>query len=123
MNYILLKGELRVRVGYDSKKDIVSIYFDEDVKGDGTSAPDTKQDNVTLESNVYDSEKAANLILDTVDIVVNGSVSGFRVLNASKYYDKELLSVADSENLLGSDVVNRPSEKVIATISKEGICV
>ncbi|KMT22761.1 hypothetical protein [Clostridium cylindrosporum] len=109
-----------MKVCYDREKDIVSIYFEENVKNEDNTFI-KKQENTSTSSNLYDSEKAANLILDTVDIVSNSSIVGFRVFNASKYYDRELLNVADEENLSDAEASLRPSEKVIATVTREGI--
>lgn len=118
---MLLKGEKELKVCYDKEKDIVSIYFEEDSKEQAKDNFNIKEEKDNSSSNVYNTEKAANLILDTVDIVSNSSIVGFRVFNASKYYDSELLNVADKEVLTERDVLVKPKEKVIATVTKEGI--
>lgn len=113
-----------MKVCYDNQRDIVSIYFEEEseVKEKNCSNNlDVEEENTFTSSNVYNTEKAANLILDTVDIVSNGTIVGFRVFNASKYYDTQLLSVADKEELKDVNLLNRPVEKVIATVTKEGV--
>lgn len=110
-----------MKVCYDREKDIVSIYFEEDFQEKNNKDLLSKEENTSESSNVYNSEKAANLILDTVDIISNGKAIGFRVFNATKYYDSELLKAADEESLNISEIDNRPSEKVIATVTKEGV--
>lgn len=110
-----------MKVCYDREKDIVSIYFEEDFQEINNKDLLSKEENASESSNVYNSEKAANLILDTVDITSNGKAVGFRVFNATKYYDSELLSAADEESLDIDEIDNRPSEKVIATVTKEGV--
>lgn len=111
-----------MKVCYDKEKDIVSIYFEENFNSEENKKEflGAKEENLNS-SKVYDTEKAANLILDTVDIISNDLVIGFRVFNASKYYDKELLEVADQEILDIKDMDNKPLEKVIATVTKEGV--
>ena len=114
-----MKGEEDLKVCYDKSHDIVSIYFEDDFKSSEKNTENIEEKDLNT-SNVYNSEKAANLILDTVDIIKEDSVVGFRVFNASKYYDIELLSLADEEILTDSDV-KKPIEKVIGVVTKDGI--
>lgn len=110
-----------MKVCYDKNKDIVSIYFEDKMEGKRRKTPQGASEDSLESSNIYNTEAAANLILDTVDIVSKGFIIGFRVFNASKYYDRELLNVADMEILDSEEISNKPLEKVIATITKEGI--
>ncbi len=116
---LVMKGERNLKVCYDKSHDIVSIYFEDDFKSSEKNIENIKEKDLDA-SNVYNSEKAANLILDTVDIIKGDSVVGFRVFNASKYYDIELLNLADEEILTDNDI-EKPLEKVIGVVTKEGI--
>ncbi|MEF9935632.1 MAG: hypothetical protein RSA01_04215 [Clostridium sp.] len=108
-----------MRVCYDKEKDIVSVYFGEENTQENIDTS-TQKENIPVEENVYNSEEAASLILDTVDIVENDQVIGFRVYKASLYYDKHLLEAADLEIIPPEDL-NRPTEKVIAVVSSGGV--
>lgn len=94
--------------------DIVSLYFEmEDAE---VSVSYSKETNEIKRD--YDFEEAASLILDMVDIVdKNGKCIGFRVYNASKYYDADLLNSAEEE-ILSEENAKLPKDKVIARVSK-----
>lgn len=107
-----------MRVTYDIKNDVVSIYFDSDEIEQKNSV--NGSDKNYNERN-YEIDEAANLILDMIDLFDNkGNFFGFRVFNASKHYDKSLLNSADIEELSKEELSKRPDEKVIAKISEAG---
>ncbi|MEG2893438.1 MAG: hypothetical protein RR840_08785 [Clostridium sp.] len=110
---------MSVKVCYDIEKDIVSVYFEEDSTEENIDDFKEKE-NTPAGENVYNSEEAASLILDTVDIIEKGHVIGFRVFRASMYYDKSLLEAADVECIPSSEI-DRPTEKVIAVVSGDGV--
>lgn len=100
---------------YDTKNDVVSIYFDSDeiVQKNSANSSDIKHN----ERN-YEMDEAANLILDMIDLFDSkGNFTGFRVFNASKHYDVSLLNSADIEELSREELLKRPDEKIIAKIS------
>jgi uncharacterized protein YuzE len=103
-----------VNVFYDGKNNVVSMYFnlEEDLQLDNNLK--TQQN---LDGKNYDNEKAANLILDMVDLVdEGGKIIGLRVFNASRYYDIELLKAADTEELSQEELNKKQDEKLIAII-------
>lgn len=110
--YTVLKGVIKLKVAYDKKNDIVSVYLEENEASDGEV---TKEMEYNADSRKYDVEEAADLILDMVDIVdKKGNFMGFRVFNASKYYDSELLVHADIESLGEDELKKVQKEKIIA---------
>lgn len=110
--YTVLKGVIKLKVAYDKKNDIVSVYLEENEASDGEV---TKEMEYNADSRKYDVEEAADLILDMVDIVdKKGNFMGFRVFNASKYYDSELLGHADIESLGEDELKKVQKEKIIA---------
>jgi hypothetical protein len=109
-----LKGAAGLEVFYDRKNDVVSVYFNLNEETNLKSSGNLDEE---LSSRDYDIDEAANLILDMIDIVdVAGNLKGFRVYNASKYYDPSMLECAESEELSGNDIVRKPSEKVIVKL-------
>lgn len=110
---ILALWVIDLKVCYDRKNDVVSVYFEDErvsVEEYGTKSIDNNQKE-------YSFDEAASLILDMVDIIdENGSFLGFRVFNASSYYDVDLLNSADYEELDMSSI-KRPQDKVIARVS------
>lgn len=112
-----MKGVITLRVAYDSKNDVISMYLE---VGETNSAEmNSDRASVISEERNYDVEEAAGLILDMVDLKdEKGNFTGFRVFNASRYYDLELLKHADCEEL-DKKQLNRPSmEKVIAVYDR-----
>lgn len=103
-----------MKVYYDKKNDVVTIYLEEEdwpSKVEGRSSREIKRNRA------YEVEEAAGLLLDMVDLIgENGDLKGFRVFNASKYYDLELLNSADIEELSSKELSIRPIEKVIKRI-------
>lgn len=103
-----------MKVYYDKKNDVVTIYLEKE------DSPDHDEDisiNMVKENRSYEVEEAAGLLLDMVDLIgENGSLRGFRVFNASRYYDLELLKSADLEELSFEELSSRPREKVIKRI-------
>lgn len=101
-----------MKVAYDKKNDVVSVYL-EGNEAEGSKG--TVEKEYTEDSRKYDVEEAADLILDMVDIIDNkGNFMGFRVFNASKYYDSELLGHADIECLNENELKKYQKEKIIA---------
>lgn len=110
-----MKGANILKVSYDRKHDVVSIYFD---KKEEAAVEKSSSVDADLSQRDYEIDEAAGLILDMVDLVDgNGRVTGFRVFNASKYYDLELLKCADPEVLEEKELLKIPEEKVIAQYS------
>lgn len=102
-----------LKVCYDRKNDIVSVYFEDE----RASVEECDVKNIEQSQNQYSFDEAASLILDMVDIIdENGSLLGFRVFNASNYYDVDLLNSADYEEL-DMTSIKRPQDKVIARVS------
>ena len=107
---------MTLRVTYDKKNDVVSIYFDSDEIVEKSSANNS---NLKHQKRNYEMDEAANLILDMIDLFDNkNNFTGFRVFNASKHYDKSLLNSADIEELSNKEMLKRPDEKVIAKFSE-----
>ncbi|MCX7694142.1 MAG: hypothetical protein N2Z71_00265 [Caloramator sp.] len=103
-----------MKVCYDRVHDIVSLYFDMEEVEVSVSC----SENINEMKRDYDFDEAASLILDMVDIVdKNGKCIGFRVFNASKYYDINLLNSAEEE-VLSEENTKLPEDKVIARVSK-----
>lgn len=101
-----------MKVAYDKKNDVVSVYLEENKAADGEK---TKEIEYNADSRKYDVEEAADLILDMVDLIdKRGNLIGFRVFNASKYYDSELLGHADIESLGEDELKKVQKEKIIA---------
>ncbi|WDC84483.1 hypothetical protein PL321_01465 [Caloramator sp. mosi_1] len=102
-----------MKVYYDRVHDIVSLYFDMEDVEESVSC----DDNTNKIKRDYDFDEAASLILDMVDVFdKNGRCVGFRVFNASKYYDINLLNSAEEE-VLSEENVKLPEDKVIARFS------
>lgn len=102
-----------LKVCYDRKNDIVSVYFEDE----RVSVEECDVRNIEQGQKEYSFDEAASLILDMVDIIdENGSLLGFRVFNASNYYDVDLLNSADYEEL-DMTSIKRPQDKVIARVS------
>lgn len=100
-----------MKVCYDRKNDVVSLYFEDE----NIQSTNLQSSNCEINNN-YSFQDAAFLILDMVDILDDkGNCVGFRVFNASSYYDIELLNTADSEEL-DISALKRPSHKVIAKV-------
>jgi hypothetical protein len=106
-------------VAYDRKNDVVSIYFDSNEISDVNSNNSSTNGNDSgIQQRSYEVDEAANLILDMIDLVNDkGQFIGFRVFNASKHYDNELLDSADNEELTKNELSKRPNEKIIAKYS------
>lgn len=103
-----------LKVCYDRVHDIVSLYFDMEEAEVSVSC----SENINEMKRDYDFDEAASLILDMVDIVdKNGKCIGFRVFNASKYYDINLLNSAEEE-VLSEENTKLPEDKIIARVSK-----
>ncbi len=103
-----------LKVYYDRMHDIVSLYFEME---DSEVCASYSEDTSEIKRD-FDFDEAASLILDMVDIVdKNGKCIGFRVFNASKYYDENLLNSAEEE-VLSEENVKLPKDKVIARFSK-----
>ncbi|MCX7950338.1 MAG: hypothetical protein N2594_00100 [Clostridiales bacterium] len=102
-----------MKVCYDRKNDIVSVYFEDE----RVSVEEYGVKNIEQSQKEYSFDEVASLILDMVDIIdENGSLLGFRVFNASNYYDVDLLNSADYEEL-DMTSIKRPQDKVIARVS------
>lgn len=109
---------MTLRVTYDVKNDVVSIYFDVDEINQKNSVSNSDVKN--SERN-YEMDEAANLILDMIDLFdKKGNFTGFRVFNASKHYDVSLLNSADLEELSKEELLKKPDEKVIGKFSASG---
>lgn len=110
---ILALWVIDLKVCYDRKNDVVSVYFEDE----RVNVDEYSQNKIEQNQKEYSFDEAASLILDMVDILdENGSCLGFRVFNASNYYDVNLLNSADYEELdMGS--IKRPEDKVIARVS------
>lgn len=107
-----------LRVAYDIKNDVVSIYFDSDEIVQKSSANNS---DIKYKERNYEVDEAANLILDMIDLLDNkGNFYGFRVFNASRHYDRSLLNSADIEELSKEELLKRPDEKIVAKISEAG---
>ena len=107
-----------MRVTYDAKNDVVSIYFDADEISQKNSANNSEIKN---HERSYEMDEAASLILDMIDLFdEGGNFTGFRVFNASKHYDTGLLISADPEELSREELLKRPAEKVIGKFSASG---
>lgn len=103
-----------MKVYYDKKNDVVTIYLEEE---DGPGKVEDKDSREIKENRSYDVEEAAGLLLDMVDLTdEKGGLKGFRVFNASKYYDLELLNSADLEELSSEELSRKPIEKIIKRI-------
>jgi hypothetical protein len=103
-------------VTYDKKNDVVSVYFDSDevVEKNAINNSDIK-----YQEKSYEIDEAANLILDMIDLFDNkGNFTGFRVFDASRHYDKSLLSTADPEELSKEEILKKPDEKIITKFSE-----
>ncbi|EYE89029.1 hypothetical protein Q428_05055 [Fervidicella metallireducens AeB] len=100
-----------MRVCYDKKHDVVSIYYESYSE---ISTETSNYDEAQIGNRTYEPETAANLIIDMVDLIdSNGNLKGFRVFNASKYYSIELLNYAESEELSEGDLNLMTNERVI----------
>lgn len=107
-----------MKVTYDKKNDVVSIYFDSDEIVQRSSVNNS---DIELSERNYEMDEAANLILDMVDLLDdNGNFKGFRVFNASSHYDMSLLNSADNEELTKEELLKKADEKIIAKISEAG---
>lgn len=105
-----------MKVAYDKNNDVVSVYLNQEEILETKSTEDAPH----FENRNYEIEEAADLILDMVDLVDDGgNFIGFRVFNASKYYELELLKQADAENLTEKELKKLQNEKVIAVYDKE----
>lgn len=103
-----------MNVFYDSKNNVVSMYFDLE---ENLQLNDNLKSQENLDDKNYDSEKAANLIIDMIDLFDgSGKIIGFRVFNASKYYDIELLNAVDTEELSSEELSKKQDEKLIAIL-------
>lgn len=103
-----------MNVFYDGKNNVVSMYFGLEENLQLNSSLISKEN---LEEKNYDNEKAANLIIDMVDLFdENGKIIGFRVFNASRYYDIELLNAVDTEELSPEELSKKQDEKLIAVL-------
>jgi len=112
-----LKGVINLKVAYDKNNDVVSVYLNKEEILETKSTEDVPH----FENRNYEIEEAADLILDMVDLTAEGgNFIGFRVFNASKYYDLELLTHADAESLSEKELKKLQSEKVIAVYDKKG---
>ena len=111
-----MKGDKALKVCYDSINDVVSVYYNQEDIDEGSAESCTGENKTGDE---YSADDAANLIIDTLDIYNEGKQIGFRVFNASRHYDKELLMHADKEYLSGDELRKMPREKVIARFSME----
>lgn len=107
-----------MRVTYDAKNDVVSIYFDADEINQKNSGNNS---DIKNQQRNYEMDEAASLILDMIDLFdKKGKFTGFRVFNASKHYDVGLLNSADPEELTGEELLKKPDEKVIGKFSGKG---
>lgn len=105
-----------MKVCYDGTNDVVSVYYHvNDIDENSNDNFDKKNENDVD----YSADQAANLIIDTLDIYDGGKHIGFRVFNASKHYEKELLMHADKEILSKEELKKIPKEKVIAKYSSK----
>lgn len=106
-----------MRITYDSINDIVSAYFDVENADEGKPKALASAPNVERS---YEVDEAADLILDMLDLTDNkGNFIGFRVFNASKHYELDLLNHADKEELPKSELEKLSKEKVIAKYHME----
>lgn len=102
-----------LKVYYDRVHDVVSLYLE---KQESNLKKITHSNLKDIDRN-YSFDEAASLLLDMVDIFDReGNFIGFRVFNASKYYDIDLLNSADEEILNEVDL-QRSNDKVIAKVS------
>lgn len=118
-----MKGEIDLKVFYDGKNDVVSIYLG---TSESSAVKEGKDDSNLSRSGEreYSKDEAANLILDMIDLLDSkGNVIGFRVFNASQYYDMELLKSADSEELSKEELSKRPNEKVLGIFNGKRKCM
>jgi uncharacterized protein YuzE len=107
-----------VNVFYDRKNDVVSIYVDSNDTCSKSRELDVN--TVPKQRDIEDVEEAANLLLDMMDLLDNkGNLIGFRVFNASKHYDINLLDAADPEELSQDELNIRQDEKVIGVFKKD----
>lgn len=105
-----------MKVSYDRKNDVVTIYLE---KEDHLESCADEKSPIAIEERDYEVEEAAGLLLDMVDILdSNGKLLGFRVFNASNYYDIALLESADHEELGKEELLQRPVERVIKKLPK-----
>jgi len=104
-----------LKVYYDRVHDVVSLYLE---KEDTNTSPKNYSKTVALEvERQYSFDEAASLLLDMVDILDSeGNFMGFRVFNASRYYDLDLLNSADEE-ILDESNLKRPDDKIIAKVA------
>jgi hypothetical protein len=111
-----MKGDKALKVCYDNINDVVSVYYQMDDKEERSCDDSSKEDT---RDGGYSTDEAANLIIDTLDIYEGGKQIGFRVFNASKHYDMELLMHADKEILSKEELKKIPNEKIIAKFSSQ----
>lgn len=102
---------------YDKENDVVSMYFDCD---EAVEKNAVKNSDIECQEKSYEIDEAANLILDMIDLFDNkGNFTGFRVFDASKHYDKNLLITADAEELSMEEILKKPDEKIIAKFTED----
>jgi uncharacterized protein YuzE len=105
-----------LNVFYDRKNDVVSIYFNAEDQDKSVEADNIRDE---IKGRNYEVDEAANLILDMIDLLDdNGKLMGFRVFNASKHYDLQLLEAADVEELSQEELSKRQNERVIGVFDK-----